>query len=82
MGKIVAEFAKNALETVRISISEFRGKTYGDIRVYYRDDDGELKPSRKGLTLAPDLIPDLRAAVVDLEKAFVEDGLCEPEEEE
>ncbi len=82
MGKIIAEFAKNAMETVRVSISEFRGKTYGDIRVYYKDDEGELKPTKKGITLAPDLIPDLRTAIAELEATFIKEGLCESEEEE
>jgi len=49
--KTVYSFEKNALEEVRASLSTFRGKQYLDLRVYYKADDGEYKPTKKGLTL-------------------------------
>ncbi|KAK2958713.1 putative Transcriptional Coactivator p15 (PC4) [Blattamonas nauphoetae] len=35
----------------KITISTFKGKAYIDIREYYQDDEGELKPGRKGISL-------------------------------
>ena len=80
MATHVMEFPKNAQEMVRISISEYRGKTYGDIRVYYQDDEGEWRPTKKGVTLAPDRIPELRTGVGALEATLRENGLLEDEE--
>ncbi|KAI0982567.1 hypothetical protein GJ496_000758 [Pomphorhynchus laevis] len=37
-----------------VSISEFRGNQYVDIREYYTDSNGELKPTKKGISLKPE----------------------------
>ena len=34
-----------------MSPSEFKGKPLVDIRVYYRTDDGDWLPTKKGITL-------------------------------
>jgi hypothetical protein len=64
--QIVHSFPKNPLEEVRISISVYKGKQYIDLRIYYKGDDGEFHPSKKGLTISPDLLPDLVEAVEKL----------------
>ncbi|MCU0596609.1 MAG: transcriptional coactivator p15/PC4 family protein, partial [Desulfobacterota bacterium] len=56
--QLVHSFPKNPLEEVRISLSVYRGKQYIDLRIYYKGDDGEFHPSKKGLTVSPDLLPD------------------------
>jgi len=73
------EVAKNSLETIRFSVSEFKGKQYADARVYYRDDDGELKPTRKGLTISPDIWPDFVAGIERLGAELAERGLLQEE---
>ncbi len=77
MGKTVREFSKNSAEKIRVSIVEFRGKTYGDIRVYYQDDDGEFKPTKKGVTFAPDILPQIKEGVSQLEQELLSMGLME-----
>lgn len=44
-------------DVLRVSASEFKGRTYVDIRVWYFDRDGELRPGQKGVSLRPDAIP-------------------------
>ena len=78
---LIREIPKNSQEIIKLSITEFKGKPYGDLRVYYRDDNDEWRPTRKGLTLAPDLIPEVRAGIEELEQAMREDGLIEDDEE-
>ena len=67
--RFVAEFSKNSVEKVRIHISEYNNSHYVDIRIWFlneaRSDGGEL-PTRKGLRLHCELLPDLITA---LEKA-------------
>jgi hypothetical protein len=41
-----------------------------DLRVFYKADEGEYKPSKKGLTIAPELLKDLEEAVKRLRKAI------------
>ena len=73
MSQILYSFPKNAMEEVRASLTEYKGKQYIDLRVFYKDDSNELKPSKKGLTLAPELIFELEKAVQKLEDAVSED---------
>ena len=65
MKKVISEFAKNSGETVRVSLTEFKGRELIDFRVHYRDDSsGELRPTKKGITIGVDLYDDLRKAVL------------------
>ncbi len=61
--QLIHAFPKNPLEEIRMSLTEFRKKQYLDLRVYYKGDDGEYHPSKKGLTLSLDLLSELEEAV-------------------
>jgi hypothetical protein len=61
--QIIYSFPKNALEEVRVSLSSYKGKQYIDMRIYYKADDGDFHPSKKGITFSPDLFPELEEAV-------------------
>lgn len=51
---LVYEFQKNALEKVKIQLSEFHGKKVINIRVYYKipGTANEWKPCKKGICMA------------------------------
>lgn len=68
--RLIHAFQKNALEEIRVSLNVFRGKEYIDIRIFYKGDDGEYHPSKKGVTLSPDLLSDLQEALKKLEEAL------------
>lgn len=70
--KVVHSFPKNPLEEVRASLTVYKGKQYVDLRIYYKGDDDEFRPSKKGLTLALDLFPELEEAVAKLKEAIGE----------
>jgi hypothetical protein len=61
--QVIHSFPKNPLEEIRVSLTVFKKKQYLDLRVYYKGDDGEFHPSKKGLTLSLDLVPDLEEAM-------------------
>jgi hypothetical protein len=49
-----------------VSVRDFKGKTYVDLRTYYFDDNKDLQPGNKGISLSPEqwkklltLIPDV-----------------------
>ena len=71
------EVVKNSLEIIRFQVTEFRGKRYGDIRVYYRDDNGEWKPTKKGLTLSPELWPEFVDGIRKIGEQLQEQGLLD-----
>jgi hypothetical protein len=68
--QLLYSFPKNPLEEVRASITVFKGKQYIDLRIYYKTDDGEYHPSKKGLTLSLDLLQELEQAVEKLREAI------------
>ncbi len=70
--RIVYSFPKNALEEVRVSLSNYKGKQYVDMRIYYKTDDGDFHPSKKGITFPPDLFPELEEAVNKLRTVLSE----------
>jgi hypothetical protein len=65
---LVHSFMKNALEEIRVSVSTYKGKKYVDLRVYYQDDNGEYKPSKKGIAISPELLPELENAIGKLKE--------------
>ncbi len=70
--QLIHSFPKNTLEEIRVSVNVFRGRQYIDIRTFYKGDDGEYHPSKKGVTLSPELLPDLEEAVRKLAETFEE----------
>ena len=79
--KVVASFRRNPTEEVRATLNEFRGRRYMHLRIYYQDDNGEWKPTRKGVSLPTDFMPELKEAVLALEKALAEEDEAEPSDE-
>ena len=61
--ELVHSFDKSPTEQIQVSLSEYKGKTYVDLRIYYKANDGEYRPTKKGITLSPDLLPELGEAV-------------------
>jgi hypothetical protein len=78
MDQVIAQFEKNAKEVVRVSLSEYRGHKLFDVRVYYSDDEGQYKPTRKGVSLSVNLYTDFKRALVALEKMLLDNNLITP----
>lgn len=53
---LIAEMEKNPTERLRVSIEEYRGSTFIDLRVYFQDKAGQWKPTKKGIALNSDCI--------------------------
>ncbi|CAB3759343.1 transcriptional coactivator p15/PC4 family protein [Paraburkholderia solisilvae] len=58
-GTLILEVQKNSRERVRISIDQYKGHEYVNIRTWYVDAAGEYRPTKNGVTLKPQLIPQL-----------------------
>jgi predicted phosphoadenosine phosphosulfate sulfurtransferase len=78
MDEVIAQFEKNATEVVRVTLSEYRGHKLFDVRVYYSDDEGQYKPTRKGVSLSVNLYTDFKRAMVALEKLLLDNNLITP----
>ena len=49
--QLIATIQKNAREVLRISLSEFKGYNLISRRVWFRADDGEMRPSKAGVVI-------------------------------
>ena len=74
MGKIIATIPKNARESVKIELTEFKGHDLVDLRVY-ADNGAKLVPTRKGITVGVNMLPSLVAALTEAEREAREAGL-------
>jgi hypothetical protein len=59
----VYEFERNPTEKVIVSLSVFKGRTLADLRTYYESEDGEWRPTKKGISVPAEKLPDLKEAV-------------------
>ncbi len=60
----VAVIPKNTKEEVRIALSSFKGRNLIDVRTYaVWGDDPAPRPTRNGVSLSVDRLPDLIAAL-------------------
>ena len=64
MEKTIRDIEKGT-DLVRIELSEFKGNQYIGARIYYMDDKGDWKPTRKGITLTPELMEQVRDSLTE-----------------
>lgn len=50
---------------IHIRLSKFRDRDYLDIRNFYETDDGEWKPTRKGIAVPVDLYDELMKGLAE-----------------
>lgn len=64
-------FAKSHDQEVRFSAGEYRAKMYVDLRIFYKDEETEeWHPTKRGITLPFDLIPELRKGLERLDETL------------
>ena len=79
--KILATIQRSDTEQLQIAITEFRGRTFFNLRVFYTTDEGATwLPTKKGVTFAPDQLDILSEAIEEAKKEFMSEG--EPTEGE
>jgi hypothetical protein len=69
---MISEIEKNLKEKIRVSIEEYRGHKFIDCRVYWQDDQGEWRPSKKGIALNSDSIDKVIEALQKASKKLEE----------
>ena len=75
--RTIATFPKSSVEEVRVSLSKFKGFDLVDARVWAEPDDGDgdRRPTRKGLCLRVERLPELIEALHLAEEAARKAGL-------
>ena len=65
------EIQKNTLEKIRIQRTNFNGHELIDIRVYYEAENGEWKPSKKGITFSLSLANEVIKGITEESKKTI-----------
>ena len=72
--KLLAAIERSDTEQLQISISEYRGKSYLNMRIFYTTDDGQTwLQTKKVVTFTPEQIDMLEEAIQEAKKEFMEE---------
>ena len=72
--KILATIERTPTEQLQISVSEYKGKSYLNMRIFYTTDEGaNWIPTKKGVTFTPEQLDILSEAIEDAKKEFMEE---------
>jgi hypothetical protein len=70
--KILATIERSDTEQLQISVSEYRGKSYLNMRIFYTTDEGATwLPTKKGVTFSPDQLDLLSEAIEEAKQEFM-----------
>ena len=70
--KILATIERSETEQLQISISEYKGRSYLNMRIHYTTDDGNTwLPTKKGVTFTPEQLDILTEAIEEAKKKGV-----------
>lgn len=77
-GYLVYSFQKNPEEEIRFSLREYKDRRYLDLRLWFQPSNGgDYRPTKKGLTLSVEHLPELKKGLERAAKAAVEMPLHE-----
>ncbi len=72
-GYLVYHFTKNSEEEVHFELREYKDRHYLDLRLWFQpSDSADLRPTKKGLTLSVDHLPELKKGLELALKAAAE----------
>jgi hypothetical protein len=61
--RVVHAWPKNARENVHATLGEYQGHQLASIRIYIVDEDDELVPTKKGISVRVEDLPKLKQSV-------------------
>ena len=77
-GRIVYTIAKNPEEEVRFTVGQYKDRHYLDLRLWFQPaKGGQYRPTKKGLTLSLEHIPELKKGLERASEAAKEFALHE-----
>ncbi|AGT08119.1 transcriptional coactivator p15/PC4 family protein [Paracoccus aminophilus] len=53
----LAIIPKNQREEIRLSLDDYKGMQLVNLRIWFKADDGEFRPSQKGIAFKAELLP-------------------------
>ena len=79
--RMIASIPRTPLEEVRVRLSRFKGRDLVDVRIYAEPDDSdERRPTKRGIALRVERLPELLEALHQAERAARAEGLLEDDQ--
>ncbi len=70
--KNLAIIERSEKEQLQISVSEYKGRSYLNMRIFYTTDGGSTwLPTKKGVTFTPEQLDTLSEAIEEAKKEFM-----------
>ena len=67
--QVIYQIPRSSDEKIYVSLREYKERKYLDLRIFFRPKEGgDLRPTKKGVTLSLELFPELKKAVALCEK--------------
>jgi len=66
----IGSIQKNALHKLKVELKNYKDYDFIDIRTYYQDDEDKWKPTKKGITIAPEKVGELIELIQKAKKQF------------
>jgi Transcriptional Coactivator p15 (PC4) len=77
----VAKFFKNRRkDVIVVSLSTYEGQNLVDVRQHFHNEQGQMRPTSKGVAMVVLRLPDLAKAINRAVKQAVDLGLLSPED--
>jgi hypothetical protein len=67
--QVVHVIPKGEKHEIRVSLSKYKGRTFGDLRLFILNQQGEWIPTMKGCTVGVEQLEELEEAVLKLRNA-------------
>ena len=80
MTEPICTLEKNSREVYQFRLAEFKGHKFLDMRIFTREDGKDPAPTKKGLAVSPQLWPQFRAALAQVEAAMIKEGWLDKED--
>src|SRR6478609_5766832 len=74
---VIAEWQRNSREIIRIALDQYKGRDIVDARAWWRNEDGNWRPGRNGLTLSLKHLPSLAEGLGDAVRRARQLGIIE-----
>ena len=76
--RTIATVPRNAIEEIRVRLSRFKGYDFVDVRIFVEPHDSEeRRPTKRGIALRVERLPELLEALREAERAARSEGLLD-----
>ena len=66
--EVLFETNRSESEVIRIAKRGYKGRTFMDLRLFFKDKNGEYRPTKKGITVSEEIFPVLADGILSVQE--------------